>query len=309
MRWTDALRCLVEQVESDTSLAQPDQLRRRLEALDRLDAFDCHDALDGPDGLDCAEVFKCRDTFNDRLGQELSGRARAIRRRLEAVNTELYQEIRCQIQRGLQPQGLLRWLASSAATEDPPRPAENAGYDYVDELVSGVFRFEEPGDEHIPRDPERVFYQPTPARHIFDLIRQAGLTSDDVFVDLGSGLGHVPMLVSIFTEARSVGIELEPSYVQRARQCAHSLRLDRVRFVQGDARDAELWGGTVFYLYTPFTGSILRTVLERLRQEAAARAIRVCCFGPCTSVVAEESWLTPRTRPDVSSVTVFCSRG
>jgi hypothetical protein len=52
-----------------------------------------------------------------------------------------------------------------------------------------------------------------------------------------------------------------------------------------------LSSGTVFYLYTPFRGVILRTVLDRLRAEANTRAIRVCTFGPCTPTIAAESWL------------------
>jgi hypothetical protein len=41
-----------------------------------------------------------------------------------------------------------------------------------------------------------VPYQPTPVRHILHLIAAAMVAEDDVFVDLGSGLGHVPLLVS-----------------------------------------------------------------------------------------------------------------
>ena len=40
------------------------------------------------------------------------------------------------------------------------------------------------------------------------------------------------------------------------------LKLERVTFIQQDARAADFSGGTVFYLYTPFTGSILRSVLD-----------------------------------------------
>jgi hypothetical protein len=65
-----------------------------------------------------------------------------------------------------------------------------------------------------------------------------------------------------------------------------------MRFVQGDARAADLSDGTVFYLYTPFTGTILRDVLNLLRDEAVRREIRICTFGLCTPAVAEEQWLS-----------------
>jgi hypothetical protein len=69
------------------------------------------------------------------------------------------------------------------------------------------------------------------------------------------------------------------------------LNLANVTFIQQDARDADYSFGTVFYLYTPFTGTILRSVLDSLRSEAANREIQVCTFGPCTPTVAKEEWL------------------
>ena len=38
--------------------------------------------------------------------------------------------------------------------------------------------------------------------------------------------------------------------------------------------------GTIFYLYTPFLGTILRGVLDSLRREAASREIRVLVRQP-----------------------------
>ena len=291
---TEALRRLVAQLENDISLAEPNRLRERLDALDRLDAY-------FPCVLQEAESFV-------EFGQELSRRAQSIRARFEFLNADLYEAIRRQIQRGVQPHGLLRWLSPSFSINDIETPATGMGFDYIDELIGGVLRFEEPEDGYIIRDPEKSFYQPTPGRHIFNLIGLTAFTSNDVFVDIGSGLGHVPMMVSICTESRSIGIELEAAYVERAQQCAQGLNLTQVTFIQQDAREADLSSGTVFYLYTPFIGSILSAVLKRLRREADMRQIRVCCYGPCTSVVAEELWLAATTPPDANSIAVFCSR-
>jgi predicted RNA methylase len=153
-----------------------------------------------------------------------------------------------------------------------------------------------------------VFYQPTPARHIFDLLRRTALSEQDVLVDFGSGLGHVPLLTAICTGARSLGVELEPSYVDAARRCAQALKLKNVSFIQQDVRAADLSSGTLFYLYTPFAGTILRRVLDSIRQEAARRAIRVCTFGPCTMTVAEERWLQIAGLLDADRINVFRSR-
>lgn len=68
-------------------------------------------------------------------------------------------------------------------------------------------------------------------------------------------------------------------------------QIETRRFVQGDARAADLSDGTVFYCYASFTGTILRDVLNLLRDEALRREIRICTFGPCTPAVAKEQWL------------------
>ncbi|MBB5316904.1 class I SAM-dependent RNA methyltransferase [Tunturibacter empetritectus] len=305
----DAIERVVRQLEEDRSLLEPDRLRERLEALDRLDAYLAF-RPDVPDVPQSVLGVESKDA-------ELYLRAKAVCARLEAANGELYEAIRGDIRLGRGHDALLRWVQSPPERDAGGGAANSVdadvGYDYLDELVSGVLQFEEPDAGEVAREPEMVFYQPTPARHIFDLIGGdliggAGLTAEDVVVDLGSGLGHVPLLVSICTGANSVGIELEAAYVERARQCAQRLNVNKATFLCGDARVADLSRGTVFYLYTPFVGAILRDVLERLRREAATRRIRVCTYGPCTSVVAEEPWLEAAAVPEMDRIVLFRSR-
>lgn len=283
----DALRSFVAHLEKDASLVEPERVRERLDALDRLDAY-LPSMPQAPGGA----------------VPELLLRAQAIRDRLDAVNVHFYEEVRHRIRHGLRPCALLRSLMN----EDLNAGCSSLGYDHIDEVLSGVFQFEEPQGDSSSRDPERLFYQPTAARHIFRLMDLAALTASDNFVDLGSGLGHVPMLVSICTGARSFGIEVERAYVECARECAQRLNLDRVTLLQGDALEADLSLGTVFYLYTPFMGSVLKAVLNRLRDEASTRPIRICSHGPCTPVIAAEPWLAATNTPDADSITVFCSR-
>jgi hypothetical protein len=296
----DALQRLVGQLDNEPLLLEPNQLRQRLETLDLLDTYLLNTYFpDIPQQLSSAE--------SNAVG--LYRRARAMYARLEAVNCELYEAIRSEIGRGDRPDTLLRWARSSAEMQDVVGPVNGMGYDYLDELISGVFQFEEPDAGPVQRQPEMVLYQPTPARHIFSLIGLTALTATDVLIDLGSGLGHVPLLVSICTRARSIGIELEPTYVERAQHCAQKLNLNnKVTFIQQDARAADLSIGTVFYLYTPFTGSILSRVLNHLRREAATRPIRICTYGPCTPVIAEESWLEATAAPETHRIALFNSR-
>lgn len=228
-------------------------------------------------------------------------RAKALAAELEAVDQRLYQAIRDDIRAGKGARTLLEWAASTR------RYGDDESYGPLDTLLGGVLDFREPGDV-LQLDADMVFYQPTPAHHIFDFIARASLSERDVVVDLGSGLGHVALLAAICTHGRCIGIELQPAYVASARQCARVLNVRNVEFVEQDVRQADLSEGTVFYLYTPFTGAILRTVLGLLRHQAERRAIRLCTLGPCTEVVAGESWLESDGACDPKRTSLFRSR-
>ena len=295
----NALRRLVTRFENDPTLLDPHRLRQRLEALDRLDAH-------------LTFAFSAASP-SDSNEPDLYRRATAVCAMLEAANAELYAAIRREIRRTFRPDALLRWVhlsegISSPASEVVRIPDNRLGYDHLDDLLSGVLQLEEPAASPNPANQEMVSYQPTPARHIFDLLRVAELSAADVLVDLGSGLGHVALLVSICTPARCIGVELEAAYIERARQCAHRLHLNNVTFLTQDAREADLSSGTVFYLYTPFLGSILATVLDRVRREAASRPIRICSYGPITPVIAQEQWLQAASAPQTDRITLFRSR-
>ena len=136
-----------------------------------------------------------------------------------------------------------------------------------------------------------VFYQPAPARIVLKLIDELNMSPEDVFYDIGSGLGRVPILVALLTGARARGIEFEPAYYEYARRCAGRLSLSGVEFINVDAREADYSEGTIFFMYTPFHGKMLQTVLERLRSEARTRTIAVCTYGRCTIDVARQYWL------------------
>jgi hypothetical protein len=280
-------------LEADSSLFKPEQLRERLMALDDLDA--------GFGGFDVQDSTRYTDS-------RVHKRAKALRTRLEAANVELYESVRSEIVRGDQPRALIQWLRDSASQNELGIPLPGLGFDYRDELVSGVLQLGEPGEPNLQRSPEMVPYQPTPVRHILHLIAAARVTEKDVFVDLGSGLGHLPLLVSMVTGAQSRGVEVEDVYAASARKCAQSLHLGRARFIPQDARHADLSSGTVFYLYSPFNGSILSEVLRALRMESSRRSIKICSLGPCTRTIANETWLKASAAPDTKRIIVFDSQ-
>lgn len=288
-----ALQALVAKLERDRSLDDPARLPERIDALDRLEVW----VPDGqpPTGLSGSP-----------LEADLYRRTLATRARLEAINRECYEAIRREIQQGTGGDSLLAW-ARQSADEGGTSLTGDDGYDWLDTLVGEVLQFDLSDTDLGELAADMVPYQPTPARHIFDLLGRLALTELDVLVDIGSGLGQVPLLTSICSCGSSIGIELQAAYVECARRSAAGLSLSDVTFVQQDARAADLSAGTVFYLYTPFSGAIMRSVLDSLRVEARGRAIRVCTYGACTLTVAEEPWLRSVATPKESPVTIFRS--
>jgi hypothetical protein len=164
-------------------------------------------------------------------------------------------------------------------------------YDNLDIFINGLFFFKAMPQQTKDLEPEMVYYQKTPARIVFDLVEGVHFTGEDVFVDIGSGLGQVAFLVHLLAGIATQGIEFEPAFYDYAEECAAELCLSHVTFINCDARQADYSKGTVFFMFTPFRGAILQEVLALLKRESHRRSIKVITYGPCTVEVAGQSWL------------------
>ncbi|HZU82088.1 MAG TPA: methyltransferase domain-containing protein [Polyangiaceae bacterium] len=172
---------------------------------------------------------------------------------------------------------LLTWLASL-----PPSRRDVA---IEERLGIAAHPSDRPPGEHL------IGYHASGVAPLVRTVLEVPVVADDVVVDLGAGLGKVVLLVRLLTGASVRGIELQPALVRRARQAAARLAVD-VAFIEGDAREADLDVGTVFFLYLPFTGPVLSEVLRRLRRVACRHAIVVCSLG--LDLHAEAPWLSRR---------------
>ena len=204
---------------------------------------------------------------------------------LDAADQRFFARVRRRLQRGMYTRtGLIRSLwrhADRAAT----------GYEPLDVLLAGLFDAGELPDE-LPQTAEMVAYQPAPGRVILSLLQE--VRDDDIFYDLGSGLGRVVLSIALLTAARAKGVEFQPNFCAYAQVAAAQVNAC-AEFLALDARDANLDDGTLFFLYTPFRGALRASVLAKLRAVAALRAIRVCTFGPITAEVLTEPWLRLRS--------------
>lgn len=277
----------LDRIERDARLSEPACWRERDEALDQLEAW-----------------RTVVDASGDRT---LPQRFDVLEARLQAVDHALHGALRESIRSGGGHDTLLGLVRTGAVSDAGQAPSSDR-YDALDAFIGGVLALA-PGETDLqPLGTDMVFYQPTPARHIFDALDQLRLGPGDVLMDLGAGLGHVPLLAAICTSARCIGIEWQAAYVVAARARAADLGLVRAAFVQGDLCEADLGEGTVFYLYTPVSGTLLRRVLDRLCGEAERRPIRLCTLGPCTELAAGETWLSAEGPCDRHRPVVFRSR-
>lgn len=215
--------------------------------------------------------------------------AAALRDRLQRMNDAMVEELRKRIAGAtITSRALLETLWPYASWDRQDR-GDHIRYDDLDVLVAALFATDCDVDHGTAAwDPDMERYQPTPARLLLARLQGTQLTERDLFVDLGSGLGTVPMLVSLLTEARAIGIEWHPGYDAYARRCARGLNLSSVDFIHQDVRHADLSAGTIFYLFTPFKGAMLREVIRRLDDEGRRRPIRLWVHGPLLREALQE---------------------
>jgi SAM-dependent methyltransferase len=173
---------------------------------------------------------------------------------------------------------LLVWLSSLAPDE------RDAAFERHLGIAAPTPSPAPPGD-HL------VGYHASGVAAIVRALVEVPVVESDVVVDLGAGLGKVVFLAHLLIGAIARGVEIQPGLVERARASAARLGVD-VHFTCGDAREADVDDGTVFFLYAPFTGPVLSRVLGRLHAIARRRSIVVCALG--VDLDRDAPWLVGR---------------
>lgn len=275
------LQANLRRIEQQDSLWDDSDFVERVKALDVLE----QQVLERSENL--MYVHGYRGDLAD-----LYRRAAHLQQRLQAVNNQLFEQLGEALAASATPADAVYHLCETyvgRATYTIRRPGRDEGY--LDVFVNGLLGVGQTPEETISLQSGMIGYIPTPACAIFTLLEHAHLNANDVFYDMGSGLGRVTLLVGLLTAARARGIEIEPAFCAYAQQRAQALRLPRVTFINGDVRAADYADGTLFFMYTPFTGRMLQAVLDQLQQTAHGRVIRIAAYGPCAPHVAAQSWL------------------
>jgi len=276
------IQLAIEEIEKNSFLCEERNFDRRMDAIDFI----------GFQVIDQIEALLQTTLQQDEL-LLLKHRAEKVKAELEEIDTALFQRLRAEIRTmgstGKQFKTMVNEFVD--LTLDDNEHQGEPGYDNLDIFINGLFSFQTMPEQTKDLEQEMVFYQKTPARIVFELVEKAHLAKDDVFFDLGSGLGQAAILVNLLAGITAKGVEFEPAFCDYARACAAKFNLSNVTFINADARKADYSEGTIFFMYTPFKGEMLQEVLAVLRKESLLRKIKIITYGPCTNEVALQSWL------------------
>ncbi|MGI6368840.1 MAG: hypothetical protein ACOX2L_10900 [Anaerolineae bacterium] len=275
LRGMDKARQDLAQLLAASELLEPGAFSPRTVALDELDYI--HEVLRSGGLRLRVEARACRELVD----------------RLDALNRQYCAELLGRLQAGSLTPAELRAELNRHTGYTGSSTSLHLEHEPVDRLVDGMLGLGESAVEPTFYDRDYVHLEDTPVRVLLDLIDHVPLSAGQCFVDLGSGLGRAAILVHWLTGATVEGIEVQPAYHARAEALAASLGLERVHFVLGDAAQADLSQGDVFYLFTPFKGRILRAVWATLAQQARLRPLTVCTYGAVSLAAAQQPWLRP----------------
>lgn len=212
---------------------------------------------------------------------ELIDRYRAVEERLQALDDAQFGALRERLYAGTyRPDDLRAQLAQLPSYE-------------LDAWTRRLFELHREPPTTVALGPEGVGYITT---HVVQVLEMASeLTPADVFYDLGSGLGFVPILISWLTGARAIGIEIEPAFVARAREQATKLGLgEKVSFLEKDLREQDYPDATAVFMFYPVRGASLEAVIAKVEARGRAHPLKVYSLGLSGQPLVDQPWIEVR---------------
>jgi SAM-dependent methyltransferase len=137
-------------------------------------------------------------------------------------------------------------------------------------------------------DGDRHFHAPTPYGILARTLPRAGVSDHDVFLDLGCGTGRVVLEAAArYPFRRVIGVDFVADLTRVAEETVarnrDRLRCRDVEIVTRDVVDYDVPDDVTFvYLYNPFGGVVLDTVLDNLVASVnrRPRSLRILYFAP-----------------------------
>jgi SAM-dependent methyltransferase len=118
-------------------------------------------------------------------------------------------------------------------------------------------------------DKDRVHYVPSGWWSLRRILPRNDVSEDDVFVDLGAGMGRIVLLAAMYDIRRVVGVEISDRLSDMARRnieaVGHRLCCKQVDIITTDVLDFRIPDdASIIYMYSPFKGEIFRAVVDNI---------------------------------------------
>lgn len=147
-----------------------------------------------------------------------------------------------------------------------------------------------------------------------DLIQQLDLGKDDVFFDLGCGVGKVCCQVALTTPARAVGIELSHTrctLAQKTKQCLIDKKAcannTKLEFYEQNILDAHLEPATViFACSTCFSDQLMQALTQKFETlPKLKRVVTLKELAPTNHFTLSKTFHLPMTWSDNTPVHIY----
>lgn len=135
--------------------------------------------------------------------------------------------------------------------------------------------------------PGRERYKPVGLIQFRRILPRRTVTADDIFLDIGSGMGRAVLLAATYSFRRVIGVELSTQLVDIARdnvdRSRAKLRCKDIVIVNGDAVHYEIPDDvTVVFMYNPVRGDIFAAVVKNVLDsyDRRPRTLRIAYGNP-----------------------------
>jgi precorrin-6B methylase 2 len=132
--------------------------------------------------------------------------------------------------------------------------------------------------------------------NVRSIIRVLNPGPDDVFYDIGSGMGRIVCVMARRHLRKCVGIELHDPLCQIARTNATKLRGRHtlIEIICSDVTRADLSDGTLFFMFNPFGEKTMHDMLENIARSLNKnpRTLKIAYCNPkCEATFRDSGWL------------------
>ena len=133
----------------------------------------------------------------------------------------------------------------------------------------------------------REKYQPVGWLRLRQILPRSAVSADDVFLDIGSGMGRAVVLAATYPFRRVIGVELSARLVDIAQhnidRCKARLRCEDIEIVNADAVDYKIPDDvTVVFMNNPVRGENFAAVVKNVLDsyDRRPRTLRIVYANP-----------------------------